>query len=217
MSPIKIVSFDLDGTLVDYTFVNSIWFKGLPKLYAEKNNVTLRKAMKYLKSEYDKVGIESLEWYDIKYWFKKYLGHQDWESLFKRMRSKVRLYSEVPTVLRELKDLGYKLIIVSNAAREFLDLELEETKIAPYFYRVFSSTSDFKIVKKAVNLYAKICGTLEVSPCEVANVGDNWKFDFQVPRRLGIKAFYLDRSRHHAGEYTLYSLKGLVERLRTGC
>jgi len=211
---IKIVSFDLDGTLVDNSFTDSIWFEGLPQFYAERKGMTLDEAKGYLKGEYDKVGMERLEWYDIKYWFNKYVGHQGWKSLFDRVKSRVRLYPEVLTVLRELKDSGYQLIIVSNSAREFLDLELEETGIVPYFNRVFSSTSDFKEVKKTSHFYAKICTALHVLPYRIAHVGDNWNFDFQAPRRLGITAFYLDRSGQQTGEYVIHSLAELIERLK---
>jgi len=209
-----IVSFDLDGTLVDCGFIDAVWFEGLPQLYAEKEGLTLEEARRRLVGEYNRVGMDRLEWYDIKYWFREYLGGQDWRALFQKLKSRIRLYPEVPKVLKTLEEAGYKLIIISNSAREFLDLEIEETKIASHFHRIFSSTSDFKEVKKTTEFYAKICRELDASPSEIVHVGDNWKFDFQVPRGLGITAYYLDRSRQQNGEYIIYNLEELVERLR---
>ncbi len=82
------------------------------------------------------------------------------------------------------------------------------------FERVFSSTSDFGLVKKTVTLYQKICDILKVAPQEMIHIGDDQNFDFEVPRRLGILAFYLDRSGKHEGELTMHSLEEFSEKLR---
>jgi len=206
---LKVISFDLDGTLIDQRFVEAIWFEGLPSLYAKLHHIHFDEAKNFISKEYDKIGNERLEWYDIKYWFRKFLGHENWLELFESMKSRIDIYPEAPKVLKELEDAGYSLVIASNSGRAFLDFELEQTGIQHYFKHVFSSTSDFNVVKKEVNFYMKICKLLNISPREVAHVGDNWKFDFEVPRRLGIKAFYLDRSRKQSGEFTLHNLEAL--------
>jgi len=213
---LKIISFDLDGTLIDQKFVDSIWFEGLPSLYAKLHHITFDEAKNFLTKEYDKVGMEKLEWYDIKYWLRKFLGHENWKELFEDKKSRISLYPEVPKVLRELGDAGYSMVITSNSAREFLNFELEHTDIKHYFKHIFSSTSDFHEVKKKADFYAKICKLLNTPPNEVAHVGDNWKFDFEVPRSLGIAAFYLDRSRKQSGEFILHSLEefnGIIRKI----
>jgi FMN phosphatase YigB (HAD superfamily) len=103
---------------------------------------------------------------------------------------------------------------VTNARREFVDLELETTKIGHYFERVFSSTSDFGLIKKSVSVYRKVCSICDVSPEEMIHVGDDECFDFEVPCKLGITAFYLDRTGEHSGEHVINNLKQLDERLR---
>jgi FMN phosphatase YigB (HAD superfamily) len=105
---------------------------------------------------------------------------------------------------------------VTNARREFVDLELEKTKIGHYFERVFSSTSDFGLIKKSVSVYRKVCSICDVSPDEVIHVGDDECFDFEVPCKLGITAFYLDRTGVHSGDHVINSLRQLSEKLGSG-
>ena len=120
----------------------------------------------------------------------------------------------MPTVLEEFSEKGFRLIIVSNARREFLDLELEVTGIGHYFDRVFSSTSDFGLTKKTVDLYQKVCSTCGVYPREMVHVGDDECFDFEIPRKLGIESFYLDRTNKAHGDSVIHSLRELREKVR---
>jgi len=49
------------------------------------------------------------------------------------------------------------------------------------------------------------------------HVGDDENFDFNVPRRLGILAFHLDRTGKSKGEFIIHNLEQLnrkLERLR---
>jgi putative hydrolase of the HAD superfamily len=163
--------------------------------------------------EYAKVGRERLEWYDLRYWIERLDLNVSPKELLNSYQHKIKIYPEVIEVLEEFSSKGLRLIIVSNARREFVDLELEKTHIAHYFERVFSSTSDFGLVKKTVGLYQKVCGICGISPNEVVHVGDDQCFDFDVPTRLGIRSFYLDRTGKQSGEFVVHNLKELNEKL----
>lgn len=63
--------FDLDGTITDVSFVDSVWLEGIPCLYALKDGVSFEDAKSSVISEYDNVGRERLEWYDLSYWIGK--------------------------------------------------------------------------------------------------------------------------------------------------
>jgi len=213
MRSARIMSFDLDGTITATSFADSVWLEGIPCQYALKNNVSFEAAKELVASKYAKVGRERLEWYDLSYWIEKLgLGISPREVL-SSFQHTIRIFPEVPEVLEEFKDEGFRLIIVTNARREFVDLELEKTKIRHYFERVFSSTSDFGLVKNTVSPYRKVCNICRVSPGEVVHVGDDECFDFKVPKKLGIIAFYLDRTGEHSGEFVVRSLKELNELL----
>lgn len=211
---IKAISFDLDGTLVDYKFVESVWFEGIPQLYSVEKKVSFGDARKIVKKEYDKIGKEKLEWYNLQYWIKKFGLNITPQELLRHFEQKIEIYPEVPKVLDELKQRDFRLIIVTNARREFVELELRKAEIENYFNRIFSSTSDFGLVKKTVNLYRRVCNILEISPQEIIHVGDDQNFDFDVPRRLGIMALYLDRTGKHKGELVIHNLEALNKKLQ---
>jgi FMN phosphatase YigB (HAD superfamily) len=46
------------------------------------------------------------------------------------------------------------------------------------------------------------------------HIGDYLNFDFNVPRRLGIQAFHLDRTGENKGELVIYSLEELNRKLK---
>ena len=214
MVKIKVISFDLDGTLIDYRFVNSVWFEGIPQLYSVEKRVSFDDAKRAVKREYDKVGKERLEWYDLHYWIGRFGLNVAAQELLRCFEHRIGTYPEVPRMLEVLKQRGLRLVIVTNARREFVELELEKARMENYFERVFSSTSDFGMVKKTVNLYQRICSILEISPQEMIHIGDDRNFDFDVPRRLGILAFYLDRTGEHKGELVIHGLEELNKKLQ---
>jgi HAD superfamily hydrolase (TIGR01493 family) len=206
---IRVMSFDLDGTLTDISFVNAVWLEGIPRLYALKNGVPLADAKRTVVSEYNKVGRKRLEWYDLRYWIEKLGLSVSPKEILSSFQHRIKLFPEVPAVLKDFKNSGFRLVIVTNARREFADLELEKTKIEHYFERVFSATSDFGLIKKTVGVYQTVCRICDISPHEMVHVGDDQSFDFDIPNMLGIMAFYIDRTGEHSGESTVHSLREL--------
>ncbi|MGQ9509040.1 MAG: HAD family hydrolase [Thermodesulfobacteriota bacterium] len=208
----KIISFDMDGTLIDPSFTDWVWMHGLPKLYAEKIHIPFEKAKAYVVEEYQKVGDGAVEWYDIKYWLRFFRIDQDWESLLRSYIDKIRVYDDVNHLLDRLKD-QYGLILTSNAGKEFIEIEMEATGLRRYFSRLFSATSDYQMVKKTVHFYEQVCQVLNMNPHEMIHVGDHFEYDYLVPLSIGIRAFYLDRRGEEKGEFVLHSLKELETRI----
>ena len=206
MDRAKIVSFDMDGTITDLSFVDSVWLEGVPHLLAAKRGISFEEAKRYAKAEYDKIGRDRLEWYDLNHWTNKFGLVASPAEVIGSFQHKIRIFPEVPNVIDGLRRRGLRLIVVSNARREFLDLEIKKTGIESCFERVFSSTSDFGLTKKTANLYQKVCSVCDVSPGEMVHVGDDLSFDFEVPKELGIQAFYLDRTGAVSGESVVHDL-----------
>ena len=207
---IKVVSLDLEGTLIDLRFSDLVWNEGIPRLYSEQRGIDFSEAKRIVLNEYQKIGEGRREWYDIKFWFKRFGLKDDWRSVMERYRSELRVYPEVHEVLDFLKR-KYRLALLSNSAREFIEFALEV--IGDPFEIVFSASSDFHTLKKSTDFYREACETLKVSPSEMAHVGDHYEFDFLVPKRLGILSFYLDRSGNSSGRWVVKDLREFKHRI----
>jgi putative hydrolase of the HAD superfamily len=133
--------------------------------------------------------------------------------LLNRFSHKIKTYPEVSKVLQDLSP-NYRLIIISNAAREFIDIEVEVADLRRYFSRIFSATSDFGQIKKTTEFYGGICQLLGISFPEMVHVGDHWEFDYLVPKALGIKVLYIDRSWIRNEDDVIRNLEEVGQRLR---
>ncbi len=213
MVEIRVISFDLDGTITETSFADSVWLEGIPRLCASKNRVSLETAKRKVQSEYDKVGKQRLEWYDLSYWIKKFNLKASTDELLRAFEDRVRIFPDAQEAIKKLAQRGVKLIIVTNARREFLDAELSKLEVRGHFDYVFSSTSDFGLTKMETLVYEKVRDALGVSFREMVHVGDDPCFDCEVPKSLGISAFYLDRTGKHEGKSVVHSLIELDQKI----
>ncbi|MBU7022853.1 MAG: HAD family hydrolase [Theionarchaea archaeon] len=188
---VRVVSFDVDGTLVDSSFTDHVWLEGIPRLYASRHTVDLDYAKRIVREEYDKIGEEDIRWYQLDHWFRHFGLKESPHHLLDTYKHHMSLYNDVIPVLESLS-ADYTLIVASNAHRDFLSLTLSE--IEPYFDHIFSAVSDFNDVRKHEDFYWKMCKILDIYPADMAHVGDHYKFDYEIPSSLGIHAFYLRRS-----------------------
>lgn len=210
---IKIISFDLDSTLIKRTFADGVWLEGLPKIYAEEKKIDIKEAKQFLLSEYDRIGDNRIEWYDISYWFTRFNLKHSWKKLLENYKHVIEPYPETEDVLKRIYK-KYDLIIISNAKKEFIDMELEESGLKKYFAHIFSSTSDFHKVKKIAEFYIIICDKLKIKPNEMIHVGDHKEFDYLVPKKVGIPSVYLDRDQTSNGEFVVSNLKEFEKRIK---
>lgn len=204
LNDIKVISFDMEGTLIDHTYSNTIWDNDIPMLYAKKNYIDIVESRRRVFSEYEAVGDSKPEWYDVGYWFDRFGLNGDWCELAERRATVVKVYPEIDRVLRHLSKL-YPLIICSNTIRAFLDVQVKE--IGNFFTHVFSAPSDFGMVKKDTQFYEIILGLLDLKPDELVHVGDHYKYDYLSARELGIRAYFMDRSCESSGRHIICDLE----------
>ncbi|MFW6128213.1 MAG: HAD family hydrolase [Halobacteriota archaeon] len=205
----NIISFDADGTLIDLDFVNAFWDREVPRLYSKRHGMDFEKACRYVRSCYDALGDEDLRWYQPDYWFKRFDLEEDPEYVIDRIKHKVKVFPDAKDVLENLYG-NYDLVVVSNAPWRFLNLGLKEIK--HYFSAIYSCTSDLGMVRKKPEVYLHICERLGTRPEHLVHVGDHYKFDYEVPRKVGIRAYHVDRINKDTNG-SLKDLRELLEQL----
>ncbi|PMP66581.1 MAG: HAD family hydrolase [Thermodesulfobacterium geofontis] len=206
----KVISFDVDGTLVPTGFVDAVWLEGIPSLYAQKYKISFEEAYQIVTQAYNEVGDHRIEWYYLDYWIKRFDLNTSKEELFNRYRHKVKIYEDVEPVINALRN-NYKLIICSNAEKDFILFQLKS--LLNQFHHIFSATSDFKEVKKSREFYGRICELLKVEPEEVIHIGDHLIFDYINPREIGINAILINRNQHKVA-LRIHTIKNLKELLK---
>lgn len=205
MNP-RIISLDLDGTLINWDFADALWFQGMAELYARRWGMGMSEAMEEIRRRYDEVGMERLEWYDINYWWRKFDLPGHWMDLVERCRHRIRTYPEVGEVLGRLGEVCDRIVVVTNGSRELSEIELRQSGLDRYVDRLFSVTSDFGQVKKNGSAYVRVLKEMGASPEDVVHVGDNWLFDYLAPREAGITAYFLDREGARSGDNVVRDL-----------
>jgi putative hydrolase of the HAD superfamily len=215
----KIISFDLDGTLVHGKYGDIVWNKGIPEEYASKYGMTFQEAKHLIRTQYEAVGDTNIEWYNIDYWLAKFDLPVSAKTLLDRYEAHIEAFPDTLGVLKTLM-ATYTLVISSNAARIFVEKELAHTNLSHHFTHIISATTDYGMVKKEEGFYRKLCATLNVSPHEIVHVGDHRVFDFEAPSRLGIDAYHIvydppeasDGSPGKNGK-TIYRLSDLLNKI----
>ncbi|MCM8795292.1 MAG: HAD family hydrolase [Candidatus Omnitrophica bacterium] len=165
MKGIRLIIFDLDGTLIDAypAIIRSVNYTlkklGLPP----QDNLTIRRAVGW--------GDENLlrpfvKQRDLKRAILIYRKHHHL-SLVKDSR----LLSGVKRLLTQLKNKGYKLAVASNRPTKFSHLLIRHLKISCYFDFVLCADR-LKNIKPHPEILKKIMQKLKVKPKETLYVGD---------------------------------------------
>jgi HAD superfamily hydrolase (TIGR01549 family) len=215
----KIISFDLDGTLADLNFEKAIWLEEIPKLFARKNNLPIEQAKNAVFTAYNLIGDRQARWYDIKFWFKEFGLQEDYNTILTESSHLINLYPDTIPALKKLRAKGYKLIVISNATREFIDFKLKVEHLEKYFSQVFSITSDFNCIKGDSKGYGAVCKKLGILPSDLIHIGDDLHFDYWAASRVGIKAYYLNRNKKKSGltrDKVVKNLEEFADRIRLG-
>lgn len=185
----QVVSFDLQGTLSDLSFSEEFWNITLPALYSRSKNVPFDEAKNMISNKSKEIGAYDWRYYSVKYWTDSLGLNLSVIDALGFISSKPRFYNEYLPYLKELGGSA-KLIIISTACREFIDVELGSQK--KLFTDAYSAVDDFEIGGKPSHLYTKICKRLNVAPQKTLHIGDDYEMDVKNAKLAGVETFYFN-------------------------
>ncbi|HLC45645.1 MAG TPA: HAD family hydrolase [archaeon] len=212
---IRVISFDLDGTVVDKDFDNVFWFKEVPKVYARKNNVSIDAAWEKVLVEYKALRGHK-KWTDPMFWLVEHfdlLEEREVRQMITDLKGNAKLYPDVLPALNSLKG-EFELAVLTHSTREFVEVKMQAEQVSAFFSKVFSVPSDLGGMEKDELVYSRLLKEFNASPEEAVHVGDHYRFDYEVPKKVGMHAFYLDRQRERQGEHVVHDLKEFAGKVK---
>lgn len=107
----------------------------------------------------------------------------------------IYLDKETVEIIKKNYSLGNKIILISDfyADKSLIVGIMKSLDIYKYFDYVFIS-SEYGVRKSTGNLYKKVFEVLNIKPEELTMLGDNIESDYNIPKRLGVKAKYREYS-----------------------
>ncbi len=207
---LEAISFDLDGTLATVDLDEAIWFSEIPARYAARHGLPLALAKERVFSEYRALRGHP-RWTDMALWFERFdLG--DWREAALGLQHLARLYPDALPTLRALRP-RYRLFLITQAERKFLDLKLAAEGLGGHFEAVYATPNDLGSLTKDAAIYARILAELGLEAGRVLHVGDHPRHDYESPRQAGLRALLLDRSGAQQGPDVIHGLGELLGRL----
>jgi putative hydrolase of the HAD superfamily len=123
---IDTVFVDMDGTLLDSAFDNFFWLELVPARYASARGLDAATAHATVTRKYADV-LGTLPWYCLDHWTRE-LG-LDIAALKKEHRHLIRVLPMVPEFLATARSRARRVVIVTNAHRQTLEIKMNETRL----------------------------------------------------------------------------------------
>ena len=149
---IETVLLDMDGTLLDLHYDNQFWLHHLPRKLAEKDNISLEQAEKFLMGEYQRV-MGTLHWYCLDWWAEKL--DMDIVQAKREIDHLISMRPDTIPFLDALRDTGREVYLVTNAHPDSLSLKIEKTALDTHI-KVLYSTHQFGVTKESLSLWQQL-------------------------------------------------------------
>ncbi len=166
---INTVFLDMDGTLLDLHFDNHFWLEHMPRRYAEKHSITLEKAREYLSNNY-KSHEGSLKWYCLDHWQETL--QMDIVSLKHEVANRIAIRANVIEFLDYLRDMGKRVVLLTNAHQKTVKLKFGYVEIEQYFDRIITA-HDVGLAKEQAGFWQALQKMEDVEKTHSLFIDDN--------------------------------------------
>lgn len=126
----------MDGTLLDLHYDNHFWLEHLPLRYGEREGMSKEAALEALMPRFRAVE-GTLAWYSLDYWSREL--DMDVVTLKREVEHLIRVLPHAEDFLRKMRGLGKRLVLVTNAHADVLNMKMEKTRLDSHFDRIVSS------------------------------------------------------------------------------
>ncbi len=149
---IHTVLLDMDGTLLDLRFDNYFWLEFVPQRYGEVRGMALHEAQQELQPRFA-AQQGTLQWYCTDHWSRE-LG-MNIAALKHEARAHIRFLPGAETFLITVRQMGRRLILVTNAHFDTLAIKAQHTGLEQHLDAVVSSHR-FGIPKEHAGFWPKL-------------------------------------------------------------
>ena len=179
MKDIKLIIFDLDGTLVDaYPAIIASFNYAMQELgYPKQNKLVIRRRVGWGDANLLRPFINLKDLKKTLFIYQRHHRHS--------LVGGSRLFPRVEEVLAYLKNKGYKLAVASNRPTRFSWILLGHLKLERYFDTVLCADR-LRRIKPHPEILNKIMQKFSVGPRQALYVGDMY-IDAQAGRRAKVK------------------------------
>lgn len=127
---VETVLLDLDGTLLDLHFDNHFWLEHVPKHFALARGIEITIAKEAIYPRY-RAAYGTLDWYSVDYWSSEL--ELDIATLKEEIAHLIALRPFAMDFLNGIKQLGKRVVLLTNAHPKSLSLKFSRIDLTPYF------------------------------------------------------------------------------------
>ena len=131
------VLLDMDGTLLDRHFDNFFFEEELPRRFASMHGLSFERSRDQLMAMYRSVEGE-LAWTDLDYWTER-VGI-DVVAMHKELDYMIGFLPSTESFLRELKTLGRRVTILTNAHQSGVEVKIAKTGLDQHVDRIVTAS-----------------------------------------------------------------------------
>lgn len=143
---------DMDGTLLDLRFDTWFWSELVPAHYGHRHGIERDEVLRRLMPEFE-ARRGTLEWYCLDFWAETL--DMDLQGLKHNVSHEIRFLPGVPRFLTRIRNMGKRLVLVTNAHVGILRLKLTRTGLDSYFKAIYSS-HDFGVPKESADFWRRL-------------------------------------------------------------